>query len=1015
MQKFFFRYFLLILICFGSRSEVLSQDALKFNLKKPKKYENKKLASEKIDEKKFNGTRRFVQNTVTHYNWTFNASNKLNEVLERAKLMHQDDFSKLLPFYNYSLAITQSDSVQLDSIIYKTNTGVLIHDTRNAWIDNLFLLMGKAYFFQKNFDSAQVIFQYMNYAFAPKEKDGYDKVIASNANEGGNAMTVSTREKNSLLDKAFSTPPSRNESLIWQIKTALELEEYGLAAALIQTLKNDPNFPERLKPDLNEVQAHWFYRQNKYDSAAFYLEHALPNAENAMERSRWEYLIAQLYGLAGNHELAAAFYERAIKHTLDPVLEVNARLNAIRQTKGDSAITRKNLEALEKMARRDKYTRYRDLIYYSAAQIELERNNPEAARLLLMKAARYADPSVPGGQRTQAYLQLGDLAYAAGEYAEAKRFYDSLNLGDPLIPDPEAFAKRNEVLVQINDQLQILSRQDSLRRLAAMPEEEREVYVRKLLRQLRRSQGLKEEETSSAAAPVLKPNEIATVDLFESEAKGDWYFYNQSLKSKGFTIFKGKWGNRPNVDNWRRSNAISITSTNPGMPNPNVPGMAPPVESLAADLSYDGLIKNIPLTPEQLQVSADSVQNAEVELGRLYLEGLQAYKPVIQTLDSFSLEYPKSPRLPEALYYLYYSYLQMGQRANADMVLAELQRGYAGNRYERMISDAVNRNQPNNPEVAMTTRYNSSYNSFIEGKFERALAEKKEADSLYGNSYWTPQLLYIESIYHIRQRNDTLAMASLQNIVSLYPNTPMQEKAQTMIDVLSRRKEIEEYLTNLQIERPAEDSAVVITEPTPPPVVKQEEIAKQPEPKQDTVAVVEKPKPVVEEKDPEVKETRQPTPATVKPGVPVTTAPVLVRRDSAVANRTAPLATTYSYAPEVPHTVVIVLNNVDPVYVTESRNAFNRYNQEKYAGKKIEIVNEALTDTIRLVVMNGFVNAQEAMDYMQKTAPISAGQIVPWLPAAKYRFMVISQENLGILRNLKSMEQYRRFMDQYYK
>src|SRR6476620_8342844 len=200
-------------------AEISAQPTLPSDLKKPKKYEERKLGSEKTTEKKFKIPRRVIQNTVTHYNWFFNANQRLNEVLERAKLQHKDDFTQLLPFYNYSLETTARDSMDLDSVIYKANAGILIHDLRNAWIDNLLMLMGKAYYFRNQLDSAYMTFQYINYAYSPKDADGYDIPIGSNANEGGNALSISTKENNTLIKKAFSDPPSRNESFLWQIRT----------------------------------------------------------------------------------------------------------------------------------------------------------------------------------------------------------------------------------------------------------------------------------------------------------------------------------------------------------------------------------------------------------------------------------------------------------------------------------------------------------------------------------------------------------------------------------------------------------------------------------------------------------------------------------------------------------------------------------------------------------------------------------------------------------------------------
>src|ERR1700712_5359201 len=86
--------------------------------KKPEKYEDRKLGSEKTADKKFSTSRHLIQNTITHYNYYFNANNKINAVIERAKLGNKDDFTKLLSFYPYALENTATQKTELDSVIY---------------------------------------------------------------------------------------------------------------------------------------------------------------------------------------------------------------------------------------------------------------------------------------------------------------------------------------------------------------------------------------------------------------------------------------------------------------------------------------------------------------------------------------------------------------------------------------------------------------------------------------------------------------------------------------------------------------------------------------------------------------------------------------------------------------------------------------------------------------------------------------------------------------------------------
>ena len=225
-----------------------------YDLKKPQKWENRTLASETSNNgKKFKKFRHFLQNNITHYNYYYNANEKLKMILARAKSAYRDDYTKLLSFYDFTPEGTVAQKKELDSIVYKCTMGILIHDTRNDWIDNLYLLMGESYYYKKFYDSAYITFQFINWAFAPKEKDGYFIPIGSNYNkdEGGNADKVSKPEKQKTLEKAFELPaPSRNDALVWKVRTDLAQQQYIAAATLIEVLDHDPQFPARLRPSL---------------------------------------------------------------------------------------------------------------------------------------------------------------------------------------------------------------------------------------------------------------------------------------------------------------------------------------------------------------------------------------------------------------------------------------------------------------------------------------------------------------------------------------------------------------------------------------------------------------------------------------------------------------------------------------------------------------------------------------------------------------------------------------------
>jgi hypothetical protein len=974
---------LLIILC---RITVPSfgQYGISFDIKKPKEYENRTLRSEKSDQKKFGFPKRFIQNTVTHYNYFFNANNKLNEVLEKAKASFKEDYSALLPFYNYSLDVTAADSTQLDSIAYKSQSGLALHDLRNDWADNLYLLWGASYYLQKQFDSAYLMFQFINYAFAQKEKDGYYINIGSKM-DGTNAFSIATKEKNSLPRRVFSEPPSRNDAFIWQIRNYLAQDQFAEAASLIITLRNDPAFPKRLQNDLDEVHAFWFYKQHMWDSCAAHLVNALSNATNKQETARWEYLLAQLYEMTGQYKASEKYYSKAIRHTTDPMLDIYGRLFSIRVHKDDSKdYIEKNISSLLKMARRDKYQDYRDIIYYMAAQMELERGNTDAALLLLAKSTKYTsnDPA----QRNKAFLQLAELSFNKGEYRNSYNFYDSLRVDDPALKDPEAIAKRKKVAGEMAINLEIIERQDSLQRIAGMPEDQRKDFVKKMVRQLRKEQGLKEESNSNstgAGSPFTTQN---PTQLFPSDnTKGEWYFYNTNSRQKGLTDFKARWGTRANQDNWRRSAALA-NNIRPNKTDSNDPALKYATNKQHSDepleITFDGLYAKLPTTPEQLKQSNDSIQEAKFNLGKLYIQEIEDCTTGTGILEQLRTQFPDYPKMDEVLFNLYYCYNKNGETGKAADIKKLMSEKFTSSNFTTIVTTGKDP-QSNSGNNEATKTYEQIYDLFLEGKFDEAIAQKKLADSLYSHNYWTPQLLYIESVYYIKQGQDSLAKAELKNIINTFGQSPLATKAATLLDVLNRRKQIETELTNLVIHMPVEDSTASTTTTLSPPTRLTQG-------------------PVVRDSATTQKPVQPPPGNNNKPATDTSSKKVVL-----------PPLTNYAFTPETPHYVVLVLNKVDRIFVGEAKNAYSRYDRNTYFNKRMTEELVDIDGDNHLLLISPFKNAQEALDYVDKAKPVTSSQIVPWLKGGKYTYSIINDRNLELLKSSKDIDAYKQFLEKY--
>jgi hypothetical protein len=204
-----------------------------------------------------------------------------------------------------------------------------------------------------------------------------------------------------------------------------------------------------------------------------------------------------------------------------------------------------------------------------------------------------------------------------------------------------------------------------------------------------------------------------------------------------------------------------------------------------------------------------------------------------------------------------------------------------------------------------------------------------------------------------------------------------------MLDVLSRRAQIEEDLRNLVITRPADDTTTRYREaPT-------------------ASNYTNNPQAVM-------KDTSQVTSPPVVTKPPVTNKPTIV--DTTVS-KPQPVSSAYAHQADAAHYVMIVLNKVDPVYVNEARNAFARHNRDTYYSKQMnaELV-EVDTDN-RLLLISPFKNAEEAVKYVDATRPVTGSQIVPWLKGGKYYYLIITEKNLDVLRNSKDIDKYKQFLD----
>lgn len=108
---------------------------------------------------------RFYHNLTGQYNGYFNANELIDLAVQDMALANADNYTQLLPIFPYSGGYdATSYNEDLDKAITKVTTVATIHD-KGQWVDDSYVLMGKAQFLKKDYESAEETFEYFKEEF----------------------------------------------------------------------------------------------------------------------------------------------------------------------------------------------------------------------------------------------------------------------------------------------------------------------------------------------------------------------------------------------------------------------------------------------------------------------------------------------------------------------------------------------------------------------------------------------------------------------------------------------------------------------------------------------------------------------------------------------------------------------------------------------------------------------------------------------------------------------------------
>ena len=137
-------------------------------------FAQKKRKKKKKPAKKSSAAKNVYQDLTTRYNRYFNAKLKFSEGIARLSESHKDDYSQTLPLYQFKGGDGSSVSAEMDAVIKKTSEAVQ-KKPNSKWIDDCYLLLGKAYFINGEYEDAATTFQYIAKNYRNNIRRSYDR------------------------------------------------------------------------------------------------------------------------------------------------------------------------------------------------------------------------------------------------------------------------------------------------------------------------------------------------------------------------------------------------------------------------------------------------------------------------------------------------------------------------------------------------------------------------------------------------------------------------------------------------------------------------------------------------------------------------------------------------------------------------------------------------------------------------------------------------------------------------
>lgn len=722
------------------------------------------------------GASRFYNSLISKYNIWFNGNEAYKAGVAKVSSSHRDDYTSLLPVFEYtSPESVRAASSDMERAMQKASKVISLYSITakpdekgqkgsnarseefynrreyNEWVDDSYLLLGKAQFYLKNLTASRASLSF--------------------------AISITT-------DPALS-----KEANIWLARIQTEEGNYTEAARILQEIPDIEGSSNTIRSMYYSTVADVALRQNKYYDAITPLTKAIDDSGDKRARVRLIYLLAQVCREAGDNELSTRYFREVIKMNPPYELEFNAGINLAGVTDISHGSADELMRSLKRMLRDSKNKDYLDQIYFALGQLEQRMGRSQEALNLYTLSARSS--TVNSRQKARAYLALGQYYYSRPDYMTASLYYDSASfLIDQRFPDYGMISRRTSDLDEYAGFHRVVVNEDSLRSVAQMTAPERDALIAGIIKKYEERQASMQQQGGGSDRynmGLYYENEQRSQGAISAE--GGWYFYNQAALTFGRTEFRRRWGDRRLEDNWRRANKAHVAFNAAGPSENGEVKQKSDSAGVDPQRTKEYYLTDLPLTDSLMDLSVEKSALALLGEGKVLASRLADTLMAAKSLEEAAAPGHSDDIRAEALYELY-RLLRTNDPARAERRRAELLSGFPKSEFALILSDPdyVKRQQ----EMASLAqrKYEAAYDAFTSERYAETQTICNEIIARLPGDELIPKFMLLNAMASGALSGEAAYKEKLDTLVARYPATPEGIRASEIVAYL--KKEIPE-------------------------------------------------------------------------------------------------------------------------------------------------------------------------------------------------------------------------------